>query len=175
MIKQATVEDIANLRVTKRHGLIVVTTRYYPRFLKRKLVDDYEGSLAPTKVLLTEFKTEEERAGDHDQAFANVEYESKFNLSEPGFAKLSELSELARTQDVYFVCHCKLGQRCHRELLLMIASSLFSAPVGRIFLPYPVFDERITSLRKAAPRGRASDDSDDESDGFPEPDPDSRY
>ena len=57
MIKQATVEDIANLRVTKRYGLIVVCTRYYPRFLKRKLVDEYFRVLAPTKELLTEFKS----------------------------------------------------------------------------------------------------------------------
>jgi uncharacterized protein YeaO (DUF488 family) len=146
LIKQATVEDIANSRVTKRHGRIVVVTRYYPRFLKRKLVDEYEGVLAPTKELLTEFKNREEAiGGDHDRAFEDVEYESKFNLSESGFAKLREYVALASTQDVYFVCHCKLGQRCHRELLLMLAESL-GAPVGRVYLQYPVFAARIPSL-----------------------------
>lgn len=139
MIKQATVEDISNSRITKRHGRIVVTTRYYPRFLKRKLVDDYEGVLAPTKDLLAEFKVrEDEMGGDHDGAFADVEYESKFALSESGMAKLREYVTLSETQDVYFVCHCRLGQRCHRELLLLIAQKM-GAQVGRVFLDYPVF------------------------------------
>lgn len=148
MIKQATVEDIANLRVTKRHGRIVVTTRYYPRFLKRKLVDDYIGALAPPKELLTEFKKrEEELGGEHDRAFEEIDYESKFNLNPSGFAALKEISELARTQDVYFVCHCRLGQRCHRELLLLIAKTLFSAPIGRVYLTYPDFEARIPCLQ----------------------------
>ena len=153
MIKQATVEDVSNSRITKRHGRIVVTTRYYPRFLKRKLVDDYEGVLAPTKALLTEFKAREEELGElekaHDQAFEDVVYESKFNLSEAGFAKLREYVALSSHQDVYFVCHCKLGQRCHRELLLMIAKTM-GAAVGRIYLKYPVFAERIPALERAS-------------------------
>ena len=146
MIKQATVEDIANLRVTKRHGLIVVCTRYYPRFLKRKLVDDYFGVLAPTKELLTEFKGTEEKLGDHDAAFAEVDYESKFNLSESGFAKLQDLSVISKERDVYLVCHCKLGQRCHREILLIIASQKFHASAGRIYFNYPTFEARLPSL-----------------------------
>jgi uncharacterized protein YeaO (DUF488 family) len=143
MLKQATVEDISNMRVTKRHGKVVVTTRYYPRFLKRKLVDDYKGVLAPTKALLTEFKAKEEEVGDHDKAFEDVDYESKFTLDEAGEAELRDLSDLARTQDVYLVCHCRLGQRCHRDILLMIAKEKFDAPVGRIYLEYPIIARRL--------------------------------
>jgi uncharacterized protein YeaO (DUF488 family) len=152
LIKQATVEEISNLRVTKRHGLIVVVTRYYPRFLKRKLINEYDGVLAPSRELLREFKNrEEELGGDHDRAFEDVSYESKFNLSEEGFARLREYAALASSQDVYFVCHCRLGQRCHRELLLMLAASM-GAPVGRVYLPYPVFAERMPQLESKAER-----------------------
>jgi uncharacterized protein YeaO (DUF488 family) len=143
LIKQATVEDISNSRITKRHGRIVVVTRYYPRFLKRKLVDDYEGVLAPSKALLTEFKKREDEMGDdHDGAFEDISYESKFELSESGIAKLREYAALAATQDVYFVCHCRLGQRCHRELLLLMAKQM-GAPVGRVYMEYPIFQERF--------------------------------
>ncbi|RYZ68647.1 MAG: DUF488 family protein [Proteobacteria bacterium] len=143
MLKQATVEDISNSRVTKRHGRVVVTTRYYPRFLKKKLVDEYYGGLAPTKELLSEFRTREEVVLDHDQAFADVDYESKFSIDESALAKLQELSDLSRAQDVYLICHCKLGQRCHRDILLMIAKQQFDAPIGRVYLEYPVITKRL--------------------------------
>lgn len=149
MIKQATVEDIANSRITKRHGRIVVVTRYYPRFLKRKLVDDYEGVLAPTRELLGSFKDlESDLGGEHDRAFEEIGYEEKFWLDESGLAKLAEYAALGASQDVYFVCHCKLGQRCHRELLLMMASSLYAGPVGRVYLQYPVFAARLAEAAR---------------------------
>lgn len=144
MLKQATVEDIANSRITKRHGRIVVTTRYYPRFLKRKLVDDYFGSLAPTKELLSEFKVREDELNDHDLAFEDMNYQDKFTLDESGVSVLRDLSELARSQDVYLVCHCTLGQRCHREILLLMARDLFEAPIGRVYLAYPTIEKRLS-------------------------------
>lgn len=145
MIKQATVEDVSSNRITKRHGLLVVTTRYYPRFLKRKLVDAYEATLAPAKDLLAEFKVREDEMGDHDAAFDDIAYESKFELSESGLAKLREYVTLSETQDVYFVCHCRLGQRCHRELLLIMARKM-GAQIGRIYFDYPVFQARLPKM-----------------------------
>lgn len=52
MLKQARVEDISKNRITKSHDHIVVVTHYYPRFLKRKLIDKYIKELAPTRELL---------------------------------------------------------------------------------------------------------------------------
>lgn len=143
MLKQARVEDISKNRITKLHGHIVVVTHYYPRFLKRKLIDEYIKELAPTRELLTEFKETEKTAGDHDEGFEVMNYESKFTLSESGLAELSRITSLAATKDVYLVCHCTVGQRCHRELLLMIAKEKFSGVVGRVHQPYPVFAERL--------------------------------
>lgn len=143
MLKQARVEDISKNRITKLHGHIVVVTHYYPRFLKRKLVDEYIKELAPTRELLTEFKSTEKESGDHDQGFESMEYESKFTLSESGLAELSRLSTLAATKDVYLVCHCAIGQCCHRELLLMIAKEQFGAGVGRVHHAYLTFAKRL--------------------------------
>lgn len=145
MLKQARVEDISKNRITKLHGHIVVVTHFYPRFLKRKLVDDYIKDLAPTRELLSEFKAAEKETGDHDQGFKAVDYESKFTLSDSGLAELARLSALAETKDVYLVCHCSVGQRCHRELLLMIAKKHFGATVGRIHHAYSTFEHRVST------------------------------
>lgn len=143
MLKQARVEDISKNRITKLHGHIVVVTHYYPRFLKRKLVDEYIRELAPTRDLLTEFKASEKETGDHDQGFEAMDYGSKFTLSESGFSELARLSSVAAEKDVYLVCHCTVGQRCHRELLLMIAKEQFGASVGRVHHTYLTFSERV--------------------------------
>lgn len=143
MLKQARVEDISKNRVTKLHGHIVVVTHYYPRFLKRKLIDEYIKELAPSRELLTEFKDIEKSAGDHNQGFEAMNYQSKFTLSESGLAELARLSSLAMTKDVYLICHCAVGQCCHRELLMMIAKEQFGASVSRIYQSYPVFFERL--------------------------------
>lgn len=143
MLKQARVEDISKNRITKLHGHIVVVTHYYPRFLKRKLLDEYVKDLAPTKELLTEFKATEKAEGDHDQSFETMNYESKFTLSEFGLSELARLSTLSKDKDVYLVCHCTVGQRCHRELLLMIAKEKFGAPIAKVHQQYPVFAERL--------------------------------
>lgn len=145
MLKQARVEDISKNRVTKLHGHIVVVTHYYPRFLKRKLIDEYIKDLAPTRELLTEFKETEKSAGDHDQGFEAMNYESKFTLSDSGLVELARLSSLAKDKDVYLVCHCTVGQCCHRELLLLIAKDKFAAPVSRVHHAYPVFAERLAN------------------------------
>lgn len=143
MLKQARVEDISKNRITKLHGHIVVVTHYYPRFLKRKLVDEYVKDLAPTRELLTEFKENEKAAGDHDGGFEAMNYESKFTLSESGLSELSRLSSLAATKDVYLVCHCTVGQRCHRELLLMIAKEQLGSKTARVHHTYTTFAQRL--------------------------------
>lgn len=144
MLKQATVEDISNSRITKRHGRILVTTRYYPRFLKKKFVDEYLAILAPTKELLTEFKESEAALENHDQAFEKVSYEEKFTLDEGAREVLRNLAEISREQDVYLVCHCRIGQRCHREILMLIAQKLFDAQTARIHNAYATIEERLS-------------------------------
>jgi len=144
MIRQASVEDISNERVTKRHGRVVVVTRYYPRFLKKKLIDDYFVVLAPPKELLREFKDKEEKMdADHDGAFEAMHYESKFTLSEEGLAVLQELAEESKKRPIYLVCHCKLGQYCHREILMLAARELFGASIAKVHHPYLTILKRL--------------------------------
>lgn len=143
MIKQATVEDISKSRITKLHGHVVVVTRYYPRFLKRPRIHEYVPLLAPLKELLHEFKDAEEKLDDHDRAFEEVDYESKFALSPEGLAELSRLATISHDRDVYLVCHCKVGQTCHRELLMVMAEMLYGAKVARVFHPYEKFRKRF--------------------------------
>jgi uncharacterized protein YeaO (DUF488 family) len=143
MFKQATVEDIAHNRITKIHGHIVVVTRYYPRFLKRQRIHEYVPVLAPPKELLHDFKKAEEKLGDHDQGFASIDYESRFELGIEGDAELARLAEMAQTTDVYLVCHCKIGQYCHRELLMILAEARHGTRIARLSHPYTVFRARL--------------------------------
>ena len=143
MLKQARVEDVANRRITRLHGLIVVVTHYYPRFLKRMMIDEYIKALAPTRELLTEFKDAEEKVGDHDLAFDSVNYESKFWLEASGFSELKRIAEEAKTRDVYLVCHCKVGQRCHREILMVMAHVLYQAPIAKLAFSWEGFRSRL--------------------------------
>lgn len=143
MIRQATVEDISNRGINKLHGHIVVVTRYYPRFLKKNLMHEYRSELAPTKELLKEFKLAEKECGDHDEGFIKVDYENKFELDESGLYSLKELSDLSAVKNVYLVCHCKNGQYCHRELLLLMAEELFGAKISKVSFPYTNFRKRL--------------------------------
>lgn len=102
--------------------------------------------LAPTKELLTEFKAREDELEDHDKAFEAVDYEHRFTLDAGAKEILRELSEEAKTRDVYLVCHCQIGQYCHREILMVLAKLLYGAPVGRIHHPYDVIAKRAVDL-----------------------------
>ena len=143
MIRQATVSDVAQSRVTKSHGQIVVVTQYYPRFLKRKMIHEYLHSLAPSRELLTEFKDAEKESGEHDLAFEKIDYESKFRLGGEGKAELERLASLSKTGHVFLVCHCEVGQRCHREILMVIAKVMFDADIGKLSFSWETIRRRI--------------------------------
>ena len=150
MLKQGTIQEVNDHVVEKRHGHLVITTRYYPRFFPRNLVDDYTCELAPTKSLLKEFKNLEKKLHDHNKAFAKMNYEKKFNLSEKAYQLLKHYSELSKKQDVYLLCYCKMGECCHRELLLLMAKKFFKIKIDKIFQPYKIFKKRLlveTSLQ----------------------------
>lgn len=146
MFRQATVQDVAKNRITKRHGKIVVVTRYYPRYLAKSKIDGYHPQLAPSKELLRSFKNAEEDAGDHDSGFEAIDYEAKFELGPEGLAVLEELNVEAETMSVYLVCHCALGQYCHRELLLLIAENRFGARIPAVSHAYVRFRARLSGI-----------------------------
>jgi uncharacterized protein YeaO (DUF488 family) len=127
MLKQASVADLRSGRVTRRDGHVVIVMRHYPRGLPRELRDEYVRALAPDEVLFREFKARARALGDHERAFADVDYERRFRLGAAGLRELERLSELSRTRDVYLVCQCRVGDSCHRELLLRLARERFAA------------------------------------------------
>jgi len=152
MIKQCTVEDLKNNRVTKQHGQIVLITRFYPRFLKKNLFHEYQACLAPTRELLKEFKDCEKTlfAADpisldvaHSKGFIEMDYESKFTLSEEGLAQLKRLSQLSTGSAVFLACHCPVGIRCHRELLMIIGEKIFGAKIARLHFQWTTFRKRL--------------------------------
>lgn len=137
MLKQASVAQIRNQDITRADGYIVIAMCIYPRGLKRELRDEFLPQLAPSRELLADFKNFE-KSGSHDEAFIKCDYYTRFRLSESGSHDLRHVSDLSRTRDVILVCQCQLGQRCHREMLMLMARERFSVEIGEIYHEYPL-------------------------------------
>jgi hypothetical protein len=143
MLMRASVKDVLNGHISREKAYIVVTMRFYPRFFHRELRDEYLAVLAPERGLFTEFKAKERTMKSHNPAFAAVNYEERFWLNEDGMDELKRLSEKARDRDVFLICQCNPLQRCHVDLLLMIAAHFFQAICEKPRFDYPLFAERL--------------------------------
>jgi len=135
MLKQASVSQIRHGEVARRDGYVVITMRFYPRGLRKELRDEYIGELAPDKVLFRDFKLWQKRLG-HEAGFAKSRYDARFSLSDNALAQLQRLSEISRKRDVYLVCQCDVGERCHREILMLLAKKRFKAKIGKVYNSY---------------------------------------
>ncbi len=141
MIRQGAVGQLRSGELSRKNGYIAVTMRFYPRGLKKELMDEYRSDLAPDTALFKDFKKFQESNG-HDQAFIDSHYEERFQLSSEGMYNLRQLAEKAKTKDVFFVCQCEVGARCHREILLLIAEKEFGAPIDKVFHRYETYFNR---------------------------------
>jgi hypothetical protein len=112
------------------------------------LCDEYDGNLATSLELFRDFKRHQAASG-HDAAFALSSYEDRFELNERGLARLEELSRDSRARDVYLTCQCGMGQRCHREILMLVARARFGARIDKVYHAYPRALERLVSPAKA--------------------------
>lgn len=148
MLRQASVSDLIRDRVSVDTGYIVITMRRYPRFISRQLRNEYLSCMSPEPKLFEDWLSAKRRHQDHDGAFARARFEQRFAVGEEGLMHLARLSERARAQDVYLVCQCPTGERCHREFLLILAKELFGAPAERPRNAYPVFRRRVAALRR---------------------------
>jgi uncharacterized protein YeaO (DUF488 family) len=142
MIKQGSVAEIRRKELTTQDGFIVIAMCFYPRGLRRELRNEYCGDLAPDRVLFREWK-EYEREFGHDEAFRRSDYENRFQVTHHAFLKLRELSFLAGKKDVYLICQCQVGERCHREMLMLMAEQILKASVDKIFHNYSDFYLRL--------------------------------
>jgi uncharacterized protein YeaO (DUF488 family) len=145
MLCQASVQNLRDGLVNRERGLVVITMRKYPRGLAREKRDLYRPNLSPDATLFAEFKELEKKLLDHNQAFIAADYESRFRLTRTSLHELGELCEMAQTQDVFLVCQCAIGQRCHRELLLLLARHHFEVSVEDPKNAYPKFVERLSA------------------------------
>ncbi len=137
MLKQGSVIDLRSGKLKKSDGYMVVCMAFYPRGLRKELLDEYRTHLAPDKNLIRDFKAAEEKFG-HDDAFKVCDYDARFRLSAEALESLRRLSDKSRKQDVYLLCQCESEARCHREILLLIARDRFSAEIGPVFHEYAV-------------------------------------
>lgn len=138
MLKQASVAQIKKQEITRDDGYIAITMRGYPRGLKRELRNEFLPNLAPTRDLLEDFKKYEKSDG-HEAAFTKSNYYARFKLSESAGHDLRHLADLAQKQVVYLVCQCEIGERCHREILMLMAKKKFGTKIGEVFHEYPEF------------------------------------
>jgi uncharacterized protein YeaO (DUF488 family) len=147
MLIRASVQDIRTGKISRASGLLVVVMRFYPRFVKRELVDRYVRTLAPEGTLFSEFKTLDRKIKNHNSAFFQVNYESRFDLNEEGLEELKSLSKRAENENVFLICQCRDYERCHCDLLLLWAESFFLAPIKPLIFEYSVFKEKLNALR----------------------------
>jgi uncharacterized protein YeaO (DUF488 family) len=146
MLRQASVSDLIMDRVSRgRSTHVVITMRRYPRFVNRALRDEYTPEMSPEPSLHEDWLSAKRKHNDHDGAFARTRYEERFTISALGLEHLRRLSELSKKKDVYFICSCRIGQRCHREMVLMLAKKWFNAETDEITQSYPEFEKRICS------------------------------
>lgn len=144
-LRQGSVPQIRKGQLTKQHGHLVIAMCFYPRGLKKELRDEYRADLAPDRILFKEFKEFQKRFG-HEAGFIQSHYEKRFSLSPNALEHLKELSELSKIKDVYLVCQCTIGERCHREMLLLTAEKLYGAAIGQVFQEYSVHLNRLEKM-----------------------------
>jgi uncharacterized protein YeaO (DUF488 family) len=156
MLKQASVSDLITGRVSREKAYVVITMRRYPRFVNRMLRDEYLSSMSPDWKLFEDWISAKRRYNAHDGAFGKVRFEERFDVNDEGLEHLARLCAMAAEKDVYLVCQCHSGLRCHREFVLILARRLFKANAEKPKNKYPIFEKRIPEfkkrLRKHSPR-----------------------
>lgn len=143
MLYRASVQDVKTKRISRKYGYFVVIMQFYPRFLTKEMIDEYCRSLAPQRDLFTEFKEIERATKDHDGAFSTVRYEERFEILEGAKADLQRLSKLSKERDVYLICQCSAVQKCHADLVLLAARTLYGAEIPFLRRQYPAWTARL--------------------------------
>ena len=145
MLKKGCVDDLRSGALTRSHGTIILPMCHYPRGLSKTHVDEYVKALGPDKKLLDDFHAQRDKlAGNHNAAFLASHYQDRFTLDSKGIDELRRLSELSSDRDVYLVCQCNLDQRCHRELLLIMAKKWWRATTELRKFSYPDFEKHLS-------------------------------
>ena len=145
MLTQGSVDQVRKQEIDRAVSHIVIAMCFYPRQIKKEWRDDSITALGPDRELFNEWKAWERKVG-HDEAFNKVHYEERFTPNPIALYQLQKLSQLANEKDVYLICQCQVGERCHREMLMLIARDKYGAKIGPLFHSYPVLEKRIAAL-----------------------------
>lgn len=144
MLKQASVQQVWAQELPRENSVIVICMCFYPRGVKKEWRDDYKKELAPERDLFREWKDAEKEFG-HAEAFVKSRYEERFQLSWLGEQYLKYYCVESKAKDIYFVCQCKVGEKCHREMLMLHGQLKYGANIDKIFNDYSIYTSRITA------------------------------
>ena len=93
-------------------GFRLLTMRYWPRGIRKALVDAWDRGLAPSRELLQGVRT---RTITWEQYV--VRYLEEMATRPDSIASVSALKERAQHEVVTVMCSCKDEMHCHRSLL----------------------------------------------------------
>ena len=97
-------------------GFRLLTMRYWPRGIRRELVDRWERGLAPSRELLADIRS---GAIAWDE-FAE-RYRFEMQTRPDSIAAMDALRAQAAAEVVTVMCGCKEALHCHRTLLQALA------------------------------------------------------
>ena len=92
-------------------GYRVLSTRYWPRGVRKSAVDEYTTKTAPSRELLREFKHE---------GLTWEQYVPRYldeMRSEAAISAIQRLAAMAKSGSMTLMCICEDENRCHRSLL----------------------------------------------------------
>ena len=92
------------------HRLLVM--HYWPRGIRKALVDEWDRALAPTKGLLSDLRT-----GAIDSPTYRTRYRHEMASRPESTAAVEAVRERAERETVTLMCWCPDVNHCHRGLL----------------------------------------------------------
>ena len=143
MLHRATVSEVKSGKISKADGFLVVTMRMYPRFLTRQRVHEFRSALAPEKSLFDRYREFKKQTGNQDDAFERARYQQEFELNAEGMQELKAIVEQSSTNEIYLICQCDRHERCHVDLMLLIAEKKLHAKIESPLQDYPLFRQRL--------------------------------
>ena len=144
MLRQASVRQLREGAISRAKAHIAICMCLHPRGMPGELRDEFLSILAPDRNLFRDWKSREAKVG-HEAAFRETNYEERFQLPPEALVELRRLIGLSREKIVYLVCQCAVGERCHREILLLTAKAM-GAETGNVYHRYPVFEARLPGI-----------------------------
>jgi uncharacterized protein (DUF488 family) len=145
VLTQGSVDQVRKQEIPRVGSHIVIAMCFYPRQIKKEWRDDSITALGPDRTLFNEWKSWERQVG-HEAAFAKVNYEARFTPTPIALYQLKKLAEISLEKNVFLICQCQVGERCHREMLMLCAREKYGAAISEVFNQYPVFSTRIAGL-----------------------------